>query len=111
MNQETKKSIFIFIAGGFFFLVFYLLIIKPADKDVPTIFDQERQNEIQENAEKKVEQSRTNQKKISEDFIKQKQKNDEVFRDGLTATEYDSITRAIREESRTADSLRNAAGL
>lgn len=106
-----KKNIFLFVAGALFVVIVYMLLIKPKDSDLPTIFDRQPEIEIEKKADETIKKSREIILKSRERTKKNNDEIDKIVDDGLTDTEYDSLVRAIKTESRKADSIRNASGL
>ena len=106
-----KKNAFFFVAGALMVALVYMLIIKPKDRELPTIFDTQLQVEIEKKADAKIADSKDRIERTKKRNQDEQAKIEAVFGDGLSDVEYDSIVRAIERESRQADSIRNAAGL
>lgn len=106
-----KKNAVIFIAGMLTLALVYMLLIKPKDRELPTIFDSQLQVEIEKKADAEIKDSKARIERTKKRNQYEREKIEAVFGDGLTDAEYDSIVRAIDRESRQADSIRNAAGL
>lgn len=98
--------------GGFLLgLIVTLLFKGNGEIELPTIFDEARQTEVQKKADQEIEiateKIETAKKKTHVNHEKRKK----VFDNGLTDAEYDSIARAIHIKRRKADSIRNAEEL
>lgn len=106
-----KKNAFFFVAGALMVALVYMLLIKPKDRELPTIFDSQIQLDVEKKADEKITDSRIRIESTKKRNQDEQEKIEAVFGDGLSDIEYDSIVRAIETESRQADSLRNAKGL
>jgi regulatory protein YycI of two-component signal transduction system YycFG len=85
-SEDLKKSIALFVAGMLTVALVYFLVVKPKNKELPTIWDEEVQHHVKKerDANKEIEKARTNKFRIREKYQKIKPNDiDDTGRDSL----------------------------